>query len=638
MKTAEVLTTADRILALASVQAPAGKARFLEYAETVALVAAGLTVKQRDKIPEFKDWATSFRRLYDKWDVELQQDPMLSYEPAHATALAFHSSRARTRYNRSANRTSKTQTGYAEHYFIATGQHKWRNFPYPPAATCVVGVNFAQYAGGVFEAKLVNGEVDNPLSPMFPVGGKWFYHYDERKHVLQVACTDCAEAGKAGSCKHPKSTIRLLSDQGGWEVLQGAQYNMVHFDEHIAEEFYQEAQQRIGTVTNGCLIITGTPLFGNQAWEQRLLEPLFAAGPPKNLVDPSDPTSAPLVSIHTIDQFAAGLVPHTEIRAKMATMDEYEIESRIYGKAADVAKNPVFNRKKLAEMRKLAKPGTQLELLPAKGDEIFDWPSLKRGYKFSVIETPLSPLRVWAIPEKGGVYVAAVDPAAGLTDGDASVCSILKIGALGPGKIMAELVAQWHGKKNQLEMAEEVLKLAVWYNEALVAIELTGGYGRPVMLKLKDEYFYWNLYRDTTADVAMAEPTLDSRFGVETNAMTKGPMVAVLQYMVQNDLIKIRDEATLQEMAAFEQEKTTSSGIALLNPRYRGTKGQPDDRVMSLVIGASVVQSYKPLHYMVLFGKDDKTPEPDERPEDVAKYWNQVYDDLAEESSQDPFD
>jgi hypothetical protein len=212
----------------------------------------------------------------------------------------------------------------------------------------------------------------------------------------------------------------------------------------------------------------------------------------------------------------------------------------------------------------------------------------------------------------------------------------------GPGQIGLELVAQWHGKINQLDFAPEVMKIACWYHGALVAIELTGGYGRPVMQRLKDEFFYWNLYREKT-DVAMLDPQLDSRFGVETNAQTKGPMVAALQYMVKHGLVQIPCQPTLQEMRAFEQEKVGAGGAALQVPRFRGTKGYPDDRVMSLVICASVAQSYKPLQIQVLMKPKFEEPDPllvgrNQENAETAAFWDALHKDLKKESNPNPFE
>lgn len=116
-----------------------------------------------------------------------------------------------------------------------------------------------------------------------------------------------------------------------------------------------------------------------------------------------------------------------------------------------------------------------------------------------------------------------------------------------------------------------------------MAIELTGGYGEAVMLKLRQEFCYWNLFRDET-NHAQAEHGMAGRFGVETSARSKSFMVASLQQFVMDRAIKIPCMATIGEMVAFEQERSDFGN----HTKYRGAKGSRDDRVMSLVIATSV--------------------------------------------------
>jgi len=597
---------------------------FYEYAELVRDVVKDWPAKKRDKFPWLKDWALSFRRMYDDFDAIVSADPMLLYQPANRAARQFHRSKAFVRYFRAGNRTSKTQSGYAEHYYVSTNQHKWRHFPGGAHSSFIIGVNFSKYCPAVFEKKFLEGEEGNPLSPMFPPGGKWFYRYDERRHEIQVACSRCAESGKARTCSHEKSTIRLFSDQEGWEVLQGAAYILGHFDEHVGEDFFNEAIQRTQTAgPSACLVVTGTPLHGHEAWEHQRLTTLFEDGPPRNRIDPDNTDSPPFVSLHEIDQFEAGLVPHERIRMAMAVMDEFEIESRVYGRPAPLAKNPVFNRHALSALRKRARD-------PRRGDlrleDDVPLSEVIENSKFGYAEGPDGPLRVWEEPALGAQYIISVDTAKGLAGGDASCASVLRVDTTG-GSLKLRMVAQYHGYINPLSYAEEVFKLAVWYSSALVVIELTGGYGEAVMLRMRQDFCYWNLFRDE-ASHSQAEHRLDARFGVETNMRTKPYMVAALQQFLNDEAIDIPCTATISEMVAFEQERTQSG----MTTRYRGVNGAHDDRVMSLVIGASVALSSQVLDFSVVVPKGKK---------DTAKEyqgeWRKIHEELSD-GDQDPFD
>jgi hypothetical protein len=172
------------------------------------------------------------------------------------------------------------------------------------------------------------------------------------------------------------------------------------------------------------------------------------------------------------------------------------------------------------------------------------------------------------------------------------------------------------------------LQLAVWYNSALVVIELTGGYGEAVMLKMRQEYCYWNLFRDEN-NKAQAEHRMDSRFGVETNIRTKPFMIAALQQFINDRAIDIWCEATISEMVAFEQERTQSG----LTTRYRGVGGSHDDRVMSLVIRASVALSSAVLEFT--------QNEPEGLLDIEGKYdpeWEKIHRDIRDTEKVDPFD
>ena len=552
---------------------------FLAYSQEVAAAAKSLTQAQRDQLPWFNPWVREWKKLYDEYDRRVEADPMILYRPAHDVSLDFHKSPAFIRYFRAGNRTSKTMSGYAEHYFVATGQHKWRKFPDPRTnkiATFIIGLAYTKYGHRVFEAKMLRGEPEarNPLTPMFPIGGKWFNHYSEKTKVLKIACPNCAEAGKAQSCKHKKAEITLFSDEGGVDVLQGAQYNLGHFDEHIPEEFFSEARIRLINVKNSSFIVTGTPLHGPEAWEQRVLAKLYENGPPENL----DSRGRPIVSMHQISMYDAGLVNKEDIDEEVKLLDYFEIQARIYGKPAALAKNPVFDRQVLAEMLEEAKPPDRGHLR-ITGDIVLEEELERRYLEFDPHDA--GPLRIWETPAVGADYIIGVDTARGLTDGDASAASVLKVTHYGTN-VTLDLVAQYHGWVNPLDYAEELFKLAVFYNSALVSIELTGGFGEATMLKLRQDYAYWNIFRDES-NHAQAKHRLAGKLGVETNVRTKPFMISSLQRFVKDRAITIPCSATIREMTAYEQERSDKG----THTRFGGATGAHDDRVMSLVIGCA---------------------------------------------------
>lgn len=536
---------------------------FTKCVELVADELASWTKRKRDRNLEWLEpFALGMQKLHDDFDRVFKADPFLLYKPAHAVALAFHVSSAFVRYNRSANRTSKSQTAYIEHCMVATGRHRWRRFIRPPASTFLIGVNFSQYGPNVFERKFLTGEPGNDLSPLFPPGGKWFNRYDERKHIIYIACHECALVGKAERCRHQRSTITLYSDEAGPDVLQGAQFALGHFDEHIAEEFFDEAVQRLQTVPYSSLMVTGTPLLGKSSWEHRRLTSIYMKGPRENKIPGTD---TPYISLHSIDQYAAGLVPKEQIDARRLDQDPLESEARIWGRPAPLAKHSVFDRYALHEMEDAITPPRFV------GD-------LDNDGKFQ--ESRDGELAVWEPPSEGVQYLIGCDVASGLVDrskkykGDFSCASVVQVPDL-------RMVGQLHGWINPLDYAVKVALLGYFYNSAYLVVERTGlGIGTLVRLK---ELAYPMLFRDQS-DPSAADFNLDPVYGVDTNIKTKAHMVACLQRVIKERQIYIPDAATLEELRAFGQEVTPQG----LTVRLRGEGGTNDDRVMSLVFAVYV--------------------------------------------------
>lgn len=544
---------------------------------------------EREKWPRLDEWAVAWRRLYDDFDKLYRADPMIVYRPKHRVAYEFHSSPAFIRYFRAGNRTSKTQSGYAEHYFHATGRHPY-NPSRPAGHTFIIGLEYSKYAPNVFERKMLTGEAGNPISPMFPEDGKWFHHYDDRKKILRLGCKECAEAGKAKACRHQKWSVSLFSDEVGWEQLQGARYVFGHFDEHLDEGWLDESQVRLVGVKGAGLAITGSPIFGPLMWENTRVAAVAEENPSLNRQDPNNPDSPPLVSIHQISMRDAGIASKEDVARLEAGWDEMKIRARIEGLPAPTTDNPVFDPHLLAEaLKKCRAPkyGTIREKKPLEDVQS------AADFELEYLPAPFKPkehtgLRIWEDPDPNGQYIAAVDSARGITGRDASCCSILRLENR-DRRLHMTLVAQYYGWLNGFDYGTEVYKLCIMYASALAVVELTGGFGDAVVLRLK-QLAYWNIYRET-GKKQYADFVEDARFGIDTNASTKPFMVTALQQFVRERCISIYCRDTIEEMMTFTQEDFTKEGERLVSPRFRGAGGTRDDRVMSLVIGSGVAVS-----------------------------------------------
>lgn len=581
---------------------------FLDGSQLVADIVKSWSKERREQEHDLFEFVKALRALRDDFEDRVAADPMMLYAPAHEVAYAFHASSAFIRYFRGGNRTSKTQSGYAEHYLVGTGQHRWRDFMAPPTASFIIGVNFSKYEPNTFAKKFLTGEPGNPLSPMFPEGGKWFYSYDDRKHILHIACRNCARANKAGTCKHLKSTITLFSDLEGPDVLQGGQYNLGHFDEHIREDFFDEAFQRLQTVEKSSFIVTGTPLHGTRAWEHRRLTSVFNRGAAKNKVPG---TEQPYVSVHTIDQYTAGLIPHEKIEASKVGADDAEIRSRIFGIPGALAKRSVFDRAAVHEM--------ELNMIrsPIVVEMDGTWDTEVR-----VIKNDDGPLNIFEPPEPDGQYVIGCDVAQGLgrevgeggeaKDSDYSCATVLKVPDL-------KVVAQFHGWINPVDFGTELTKLGKLYNMGWLVVERNGP-GSGTIFTIRN-IGYWNLFREIS-DITQTEFAQDFVFGVDTNIRTKSTMVAYLQRVIKEKQITIPCGATIEELQAFGEELTPSG----LNTRLRGVMGAHDDRVMSLVFAVYVALAYSLFDYSLPKAQNREIQRKHENP-----IWAGLHQEMAQE-------
>jgi hypothetical protein len=570
---------------------------FLDFCEQAKTLILDMTADEAAVLPE--GYVESLRKLRDDFEKIVRNDPMIIYKPAHHVALGFHQSTALVRYFYGGNRISKTQAATIDIGWTLTGRHPHLPAPPMPPSVFVIGSNFSKYAPNVFEKKYLTGETGNPLSPLFPPGGAWFYRYDEKKHIIYLCCEECHKKGTPGSCTHPKATLALFSDIEGPGVLAGGQYARGHFDEQINESFFSEASQRIKSVRNSGLIVTETPLFGKGWWTYSILYKLGSASAAENTVPGTDRR---IVSLHTIDQFSAGLVPHEAIQADMRLMSESQIEARIYGRHVSDSAHAVFDAQVLYDMREEVEEGVSGTLIltgqQEKGLAAHTDAELLQRWAFDNQQKPLPQafkqtaagmLTLFEMPDEHEQYVIGADVAEGLTGGDASAADVFR---MVPTGFSIDLIqaAQIHGAINSHIYAEELMKLGAFYNNALLAVE-SNGPGAETLRYLK-ELGCWFVFQDVN-DVTQALFNLDSTLGVDTNKRTKAMLVSILQNAVRQrktgrKSIVIRSQKTLDEMESYVQTPTQTG----LSFRFGGHGRSHDDCVMSAAHATYVATSF----------------------------------------------
>lgn len=599
----EVIQRADKILRGAGIdKSHVLQTNFIDYADAVRDV-----VKDWDRARQnyHRPFLESLKQLRDDFEALVQKDPAMLYVPANDMARRFERSLAQIRYVHGGNRISKTQTCSVDNYRVVTRQHPFRPLPPPGGSVFIIGVDFKNYAPAVFETKYVYGEAGNPLSPLFPEGGKWFHHYDNRKHILTVSCVECAEAGKAMQCPghHIKPVIRLFSDYEKPSSLAGAQYAQGQLDEQIQRGFWAEAMQRTATVPNSGLVVSETPVLGKGFWTYTDLKLKYDnMSKTENRVGDS---GRPLLEVFSCTMREGGLVPEDEIRARESLMTEPQRRARINGEHVADLESAIFDQAVLFSMRDECydgQKGTLFLRATVDGSEVLEDATSNERNASVLLGRMKSkdrswinfrndddgPLSIYSPPDPLEQYVVTADVAKGLTRADYSSGDVWRIFPEGMDLVM-EQVAQWHGWINSSEYGCELMKLAAWYNNALLVVERTGP-GDATLNKLR-ELGYWNLYQDLNAPAA-TRIQYGHLYGVDTQANTKPVMIALLQSCIKDKTtgrrtIRLHCVSSIEELENYVQSPS-ESGKSIT---FQAAGTMKDDRVMSAAIAAFVVKT-----------------------------------------------
>lgn len=631
----EIVSLCRQIVAEANLpDTDLGTATALDFFDTTRDVIKSWTQARKEATPWLKELVLGLRQMRDDFEEIVRQDPGCIYRPQHKVAEEFHRSRAKIRYYWGGNRISKTQSAYLDDYWVVTGQHPYRIKTPLPSAVAIVATDFRAYAGKVFEPKFIGGEGGNPLSPLFPEDGKYFSHYDDRKHILLIACPTCVEKKRPRSCRHPRSSIILFSNMAEPTVLAGAQYAQVHFDEQVDKSFFAEALERTKTVPNSGLVVTETPVFGKAWWTYTDLY-LLGKDKTKNEI-----FGSPIVSLHTIDQYSAGLVAKSEVDTSSATYTEAERRARIWGEHVADNENQVFDASELMRMREVCKEPAQGYLTlrhELAGVKPEDWAAADpTSADITFHSDGTSMLRVWEQPSELEQYVICVDVAKGLTKKDASCASVLRVRLEG-SYFKYQMVAQLHGWINPEAYALDVWKLGLWYHCAPTVIERNGP-GDSLIYQLVNVLHCWWLLRDVQ-NPALMRMGLNILYGVDTNVNSKGMMVSLLQQAIKSNhaqgrTIEIPCVHTIDELSSYVQEASPSGQTFT----FKGLGSAHDDRVMSLAVGVYAVKTFPQAYNVDLGAEHARKRLGGPQPQELSKFWQDVHRQLGATKDRDPLD
>ena len=186
-------------------------------------------------------------------------------------------------------------------------------------------------------------------------------------------------------------------------------------------------------------------------------------------------------------------------------------------------------------------------------------------------------MSVWKHPVPGERYVVSADVSKGASSRDWDHLYVCDLSTL-------EQVAEWRGKIELDELAPVCLLVALYYNNAVLAPEVTGlGAG---LIALLERSRYFNLYRRVTTDT-IGGPTI--MLGWDTTRKTKPAMIGLMQKALKEGYVKIHSRQVLDEMEAYTRTILYSKdGIDSLQAKMGAPPGKNDDACVAALIGTAV--------------------------------------------------
>lgn len=187
-------------------------------------------------------------------------------------------------------------------------------------------------------------------------------------------------------------------------------------------------------------------------------------------------------------------------------------------------------------------------------------------------------VHVFEQPRERGQYVIASDTATGHGK-DYSSAHVMDLET-------GQSVCEMHGRVDAPRWAEQLHYLGMWYNTALICVEVGGGYGDAVIIALRDGASgrppYKRLYRHKS-ETKRGKPKAE-RYGLPMSENIRNEVLQELQNTLMDRAMQWVSADTLTELQGFVYSDT--------KPSPRAQEGLNDDRVFSLAIGCKMVRMY----------------------------------------------
>lgn len=194
------------------------------------------------------------------------------------------------------------------------------------------------------------------------------------------------------------------------------------------------------------------------------------------------------------------------------------------------------------------------------------------------------PWRLWLPPEAleggpKGSYIVSVDPAGGeLVEGDKPDFHAIQV----IDHKTREQVGEFADRQMDPELvAVQALLAALWFDNAWIAVERNGGFGMPIIRKIKLDFRYPYLFR--AKRFGSKSEKNEAKFGWHTSPSTKPMLVSGMQALLRADSpvenAGVNSRVLVEEMNTYIRDE---------KGRTNASKGANDDRLMAYMIAQQV--------------------------------------------------
>jgi len=155
-------------------------------------------------------------------------------------------------------------------------------------------------------------------------------------------------------------------------------------------------------------------------------------------------------------------------------------------------------------------------------------------------------IEVYELPDSHQRYVLGLDASNGVSGGDWTVAVVLSVDS-------GLQVAEYRAVIDPDLATDQIEALALWYNRALCAVEVSGGYGMPFLRYLLDRKSC-PIYERVAFD--KMERAFVKRPGWDTNVKTRPLLVSEMRHAVRTEQIQLRSLVTISECRTLHERKS----------------------------------------------------------------------------------